>query len=768
MDTIGPDDPRLHSCAEEPIQIPGAIQPHGFLVACPMDGETPFLFSENTPRWLGHEALRQTAEAWLPAEMLKVWRTARRDIDAGEHYKLGECRVAAQGEDPQRFEVIAHRSAQDHQLIEFIGLDAAHPAGDRLWYFDITKSILNALQRLERLEDYCDQFVQRFKVATSYDRVMIYRFDDRWNGQVIAEACNEGMEAYLGFHYPASDIPPQARALYEKTLLRVIPDVHYRAIPLVSSSGAVNPNELDLSHARLRAVSPVHVQYLKNMGVDATLTVSLMIQGRLWGMIACHHHAPRRASHDFIAACEFLAQIVAQQLDRLLQHQTLEDSKTLQAIHPRLIQQMTDSDEFMDGLIKGSPNVADLVNADGAAIVFSSELFTVGRTPSLEQVHSIHQWLQHHLDDSRMMFHTDHLCALMDGAETFKDTASGLLAVALSEAPHDMVLWFRGELRRSVVWAGDPTKAVLTRDDGSMAELQPRSSFAAWREEIVGYSRPWRPAELSEARHLRNPIVEMSLKQGRLLIRLNHELATAKADAERSNTNKTDALSNLSHEIRTPLNAIVGYSEMLKYAKAGPLSDQQQRYVDYVVDSARHLLSLINDLLDASRLEAGSLRLHPEMVDMAHLFTDTLAMMEPLAERAGVTLNASHDTELPRAKVDPKRVRQVFVNLLSNAVKYNRPGGKVTATLSYDAPENLLVMRVEDTGYGISAANRRHLFERFYRVEGNRQEQREGSGLGLTISKELVEMHGGRIEVESTLGAGSVFTVRLPTVAPAQ
>ncbi|MFL5286011.1 MAG: histidine kinase, partial [Rhodopila sp.] len=364
---------------------------------------------------------------------------------------------------------------------------------------------------------------------------MVYRFLPDDSGMVIAEARHPDTESFLGLHYPASDIPRQARALYLKNWIRLIPDTHYTPAPMVP---AVNPRDgrpLDLSYSVLRSVSPIHLEYLHNMGVAASMSLSLILGDRLWGLIACHHRTPRFLPHRLRMACELFAQVASWRLETLVAGEDFEAQLHSKRIHEELIKNISQEADLAAGLTRQRPNLLDYIPAEGVGLWLDGAFTPLGRTPDADQVAALVAWLNRTAADG--VFHTDRLPLDYPPPAAFADVASGLIALSVSRTPRDYVLWFRPEVIRTVTWGGNPNKPVETGPDG--ARLTPRKSFAAWREAVKLHAHPWRSADIEAAKTLRLSLLEVvlqridqiarereiaRLKQEKLTVELDHRL----------------------------------------------------------------------------------------------------------------------------------------------------------------------------------------------------------------------------------------------------
>ena len=353
---------------------------------------------------------------------------------------------------------------------------------------------------------------------------MVYRFLPDDSGVVAAEDARAGLESFLGLHYPASDIPKQARELYRRNWIRSIPDIDYTAAPLVPDRNARVAGPIDMSHCALRSVSSIHVEYLRNMGVRASMSASIVVQDRLWGMLVLHHYSPRHVPADLRIACEMFAQIFS--LHVATKEQAEISARHLEARGARetLLGTLADAEDI--GQVLASWDLLGYVGAAGAAVYLDGVLRCVGQTPSVEQTEALFRWLN---TINQPVYVTDRLAAEFPPAAEFPALASGLLAVAVSREPRDYVLWFRPEFGRTVRWAGDPSKSVKVGPLG--ARLTPRGSFAEWLEETRLRCAPWSDFDREAAEALRVILLECILR-GVDEVRRRRAYAAAQSMAE--------------------------------------------------------------------------------------------------------------------------------------------------------------------------------------------------------------------------------------------
>jgi chemotaxis family two-component system sensor kinase Cph1 len=414
------------------------------------------------------------------------------------------------GRPPRAFDCLIHRPRDGGLIIEL------EPAGPVIDLSHDLERALRAITAAASLPALCDETSRIFKTLTGYDRVMVYRFDNEGHGEVFSEERESALEPYLGNRYPASDIPQIARRLYERNRVRVLQDVEYAPIPLTPPVSPINGGQLDMSLCFLRSISPIHVQYLKNMGVRATLVVSLMVSGKLWGLISCHHYVPRFIHFEQRTVCELLAEAVATRIAALESFARVQAELSVRRLEQRMIRAITREGDWRGALFDGSIALLEPVGATGAALLFEGEVRTAGDVPGTSALREIGMWLD-----------TKTEAGLVATASFGKDAAkfaaltpiaSGLLAVPVSRTPGEYLLWLRPERVRTVTWGGNPFAPHEVGDDP--ATLSPRRSFAQWHQLVEGTADPWSDADLAAARLIGDTVTDvvMQFRSVRLLI----------------------------------------------------------------------------------------------------------------------------------------------------------------------------------------------------------------------------------------------------------
>jgi serine phosphatase RsbU (regulator of sigma subunit) len=365
-----------------------------------------------------------------------------------------------------------------------------------------------------------DTAARAVRDLTGFDRVMVYRYDEDYNGEVVAESKRADLNSFLGLHYPSTDIPAQARALYEKSWLRLISDVGYTPAPLVPTTAPGSGTPLDLTHATLRSVSPIHVEYLQNMGVHASMSISLLRHGRLWGLIACHHYAgPHLPPFGNRVAAEFLGSTLSLRLVDRFEDDQLRRRLAAQSVLAKLTAATLNDREPLAAALLGAPDLLDLVPADGVVVDIQGDRRVRGSVPPPEVVAAVAAWARGAGDE---IADSDWLSRELPALPLDPQLAAGALALNLPDGQY--AVWFRREVLRSVDWGGDPHNKAIALSEGDRIRISPRKSFDRWREIAHQRSEPWTPGETESAEALRRYLVESLYRRTRGALRVAETL----------------------------------------------------------------------------------------------------------------------------------------------------------------------------------------------------------------------------------------------------
>ncbi|GAC1347512.1 MAG: hypothetical protein NVSMB18_32690 [Acetobacteraceae bacterium] len=513
----------LSNCEREQIHLAGSIQPHGALLVLREPDYVVVQASANAQSLLGLDA--DPVGMPLAAFPGNLASCISPHLNVPLLHSMPLAVRAALGSPVRHFDVALHRPPQGGIVIE---LEPATPPANR------TRAVEDAIQRIlaaYSLRALCDDTARIVRELTGYDRVMLYRFDPEGHGEVFAEERADGLEPFLGNRYPATDIPQIARRLYERNRVRVLVDIGYTPVPVVPELSPLTGQPLDMSLCLLRSVSPIHVQYLKNMGVCATLVVSLMAGGRLWGLVACHHHVPRIVPFEMRVVCELLGEAVATRIAALESSARGQAELAVRRLEQRLVESIPREGDWRGALFDSAPSLLQPLRATGAALLFENQVMVAGDVPGTQQVRELGQWLDGRRGEP--VFATASLGLDEPAFAELRRPASGVVAVALSASPGEYLVWFRPERVRTVTWGGDPRKAVVV--GATPMDLSPRRSFAQWHQLVEQTCDPWTEADLVAARLIGETVKDVILQFRSVGMLIAHEqLERVRAQVRRS------------------------------------------------------------------------------------------------------------------------------------------------------------------------------------------------------------------------------------------
>lgn len=730
-------DSALQQCAREPIHTPNCIQPHGLMLVTPETSDEIIQVSENVIQHLGisaQDCIGKNLNDIIGGENLAIINKTIREADLAP-YKFTSVILAG-----KPYDAVVHFS-RHYKVIEFEPKSIADKDSLQQVYEDLRNYSIEA-QQAHEIESLYNLIVSHVRNITGFDRVKLYKFDESWNGSVVAENRADYMTSYLGLHFPASDIPEQARRLYSINYLRLIPDIRYKPSPLYPAviSGARKP--LDMSYSILRSVSPIHIQYLENICVEASMSISIMQDNKLWGLIACHHQTNLHISHSIRVLCEIIAHIFSAKLTTM--RRSLNNQR--QELRKLLIEKLSLSssmDTFESTIARNSEAALQAMDADGIAIFADNKFFYFGETYEQECIEKLASWYRKF--GNKSVVHTSFVGDYFKHDPILKELAGGALFVPIGMYSDDIAIWFRKARIKSVNWAGNPEKPVEQTKAGY--RLTPRSSFELWQTTVKGHSKNWSFTDIETAESIAQIILENS-----------------KIQADIANRAKTDFLSHMSHELRTPLGAIISIIQVLNRDKT--LTSDQKKLISNLEVSSESLFNLINDLLDISKIEANEFSLEIVPFKIAELVEDVRSIMSVKAAeknlQLGISYQAAKDYEF---QGDKTKIKQVLFNLVNNAIKFTERGFvNLFASISDSMHPEIKILNLEiiDSGIGIDESKLDAIFGKFIQADSSTARIYGGTGLGLSICKSIVDLIGGDIVVTSKVGLGSNFKVSLP------
>jgi diguanylate cyclase (GGDEF)-like protein/PAS domain S-box-containing protein len=492
--------PDLTTCEREPIHTPGHIQPCGVLLATSPGSRAISHVSANCASAIGLSAWQILGTDLCELVGAAAFATMQAALSDPAHPHSPVLDLTLPIPVGARRRVVVHRH-QDRWIVE---LEDAPARDDEAADLSRAQHVIASLRQARTVSLLCEGLARQMRRLVGYDRVMVYRFDEAGHGTVIAEDRSADLRPFLHMRFPASDIPPQARRLYRLQRVRFVCDVHYTPVDVLAADGT----ELDMTFCGLRGISPVHLEYLRNLGVAASLSISLLHDDRLWGLIACHHRTPKQPGADMRALCDMMGQVASVLLQRVAEAEGLATRLERFAIAGRIREDIDATESVLTGLCRDPARLLDLVGAGGAFIRSDGTQRLIGQTPPADRAGAMVDALLRERHGAIASVSDAGLpggLAAGAGAE-----ASGILVMPLPNTPGDVVAWFRPGLVRTVTWAGDPAKPVIQHPDGP--RLSPRQSFAAWTEQVRGHSAPWTPADLQAAEVLHRAVTGARLR----------------------------------------------------------------------------------------------------------------------------------------------------------------------------------------------------------------------------------------------------------------
>jgi light-regulated signal transduction histidine kinase (bacteriophytochrome) len=660
----------ITSCDREPIHLLGAVQPFGFLIAVSSDWRISHA-SANLSGYLNVSAQsvldKSLDEILLPAAMHAI----RGAVQAMASLATVERLFNLPMQENRCFDLAVHRSG-DWIVIE------AEPGVEEN-KFDAASSTRTMIARLQgptTVLELCQEAARQVRALTGFDRVMVYRFDEDGSGEVVAERTQSMLQPYLGLHYPASDIPRQARELYLKNTLRLIADVDAPAVAIqMFAHDASTP--LDLTLSGLRSVSPIHLEYLRNMGVAASMSISILQQGKLWGLMVCHHGVPRQLSLNLRTTAELFGQMFSFMLESRQRDIERVQASFRQTQHHQLMDSLDQSGSVFNMLEMEIGKLRSMISCDGFAASIDGRFMASGIVPSETAVTGFCEFLAG--TSPQTLFFSDYLAAEYPAANAFEDRSAGVLVVPLVNMEKSYLYFFRGPWDHSREWAGDPRKAASTEQAGG--SLRPRTSFAAWTEQVRGHCKPWNADDRQTAERLRVSLRDVIVKQ----------IGSPHNSLSKVSERNDRLVAELNHRVRNILGLVRG---MVSQSHDGVA------HVEDFIESISgriQALARAHDQITAVQWADAPLRKLVEAESLAYLMP---GMDRLVAKGPGVLLNPySFPT-----------IALVIHELMTNAAKYgalSTRAGQVTVSWAVDGTGDLAIRWEEKNGPTVRPPTRR-------------------------------------------------------------
>ncbi|MGU3665234.1 histidine kinase dimerization/phosphoacceptor domain -containing protein [Methylobacterium sp. A49B] len=714
-------------CEREPIHIPGSIQPNAVMLAADAATLHVQAYSANVSEIVDPVepplAGRPLADV-LPADFVAAIRV-RLGGGTLEDGRSLRRRITFLGSGAT-YHAVAHAHAG--RLIVELELEPDSDDDFATASQVDTELAVGRLREAGSLADAARIAALEIRALTGFEAVLVYRFDTDWNGEAVAEdKAPDWSRSLLGLRFPASDIPAQARALYTKAKSRFVIDRDSVPVGLVAAPGGGNA-PLDLTFAQHRTLSPIHLEYQRNLGVNGSMSISIMVEGRLWGLMIGHHRRPHYVTPETRSAATVLTDAFAMRVQEIESRRLWEERQAHLDVEGRLVRGLTRSDDFVAALTTGATTLLDLFSATGAGIVSGGRVTLIGRTPPAKAVTAIAAWLRDRVPASEGGYSSNNFSAEYPKAALHREIASGLLAAFVDESRENLLLWFRPEVPSTVTWGGDPRKPVLA-GSGPVAVL-PRRSFERWIEERTGFASPWADWQIQLAGSLAEAVEGVVLRQRRKI----DELTSLLAEKERLLEQKDLLTREIDHRVKNSLQIVSAFLQMQRRQIAD--GDARQAFAD---TSARVMsVARVHDSLYQA-----------ERVDEVDLGQTIESLCNDLAGLAGdghaVDLTAEPGLMVPYRKA--VALSLIATELVTNAFKYAANpagGGRVEVSVSASGPGEVQ-LRVCDDGGGLPDD------------WADAKARGKGSGLGMKLIRAMLDQINAKLDVANNPGA--CFTI---------
>jgi len=714
------------NCDQEPIHICGEVQEYGYLIGT--KNSKIVSYSENIFELFSLDS------SILGKDIHVLFNDLNLDINWNSYSDNQQLAIQHVGINGEEYTLSIHT----HNEVTFFEIEKVIPN------HKINKEYA-AIQHILRNSDdenIWKVLLKEVQEIIDYDRAMIYQFLYDGSGEVIEELVKPNLESYIHLHYPESDIPAQARALYLKNTVRITSNASGKTYPILGEQ----KERLDLTYCTTRATSPIHVQYIKNSGVEASFSTSIIVNGQLWGMVACQNAQPKHLDLQSRLLVETLTRTSANAYGSCKALETLEEYQRINLSNISLRQNLLNEEDFGKSLETNIQDIMDSCNADGMIIKINNEILTAGNVPGHSDIEKLIVWSKENNENfEENIFISNTLCQDISVELDNPEICCGVITSVLGNNTSDMLIWLRKEQGQSIKWAGKPEKGTVSeiKDGVEIIKFSPRKSFEVWKEYVKDSSLPWKIKEIESARWITSVILKASHTKSSQIFDLNNQLKELNQEL--------DSFSHtISHDLNTPLTIIKLNAQL---AKKLPDPEKVQKTLDSIITQVDTMSEMIRNVLELSRIKKSEIELRGIEVD---------ALISKLAEDSKLSFNSPHTKIIientPEVLGDKTMIYQVFVNIIGNAVKYSSKSDKPLVKIVGEVYEDAVTYKITDNGIGIDDQDSGKMFKIFSRMSNAREFK--GNGVGLSIVHHLMEKMGGNISYESEHGKGTTFILK--------
>lgn len=730
----------LSNCDKEPIQYIGCIQPIGFLLVIDRDSRIIEQASENVEQYFPitdpHDMLgKPLTDFFFPNGGNSIVQNfLKEDRIDPDIVKIGE----------NKYFVFTHES--EGKIIVEGELFVDYPNEEKVRHIQIQTDLLKQLPLIDNLEEMGNFVAKLVRESLNYDRVDILRFDKNWHSEVIAECKKGNIPSFLWHHFPASDIPGPARNLLLKKLVRQIANSHAPAVDIIPSQNPSTGRPSNLLKSELRSPSEIHLEYVRNMGVAATISFSILVKGELWGIISCHNFQPVFINYWIRQICEQITHAFGLSIGSLQKKIDLQDYKIFKHRKEAFIAELEKINDLSLGLMLNKNTLLGLTQGTGVALILEDRVYLAGNTPKRSHIDKLVKWLS--TEVNKRVLSTRHLSKIFPMAVEFKDVASGLLALEISRYNGEYLLFFKPEITETRIWAGNPTKPV----QGKEQRIHPRKSFEKWKEVVNGKSQAWSTIELDITKRLVKDLTAIQLRhQASQLKELNAELNLTAKRLARKNSQLKDFGLIMAHNLRGPMSNIVGLNYLYE---DDPSEANTAFFLEQTVGITKNMLETLGDLnvIIETGLED---QLPSEKVDLKKIVQKEWQSLEEKMGKATIIT----DFLVPSLYLPKFYLESILHNFISNALKYRSPDRNLSVLVKSWREKGLVYLSVADNGLGMDLER---MGNKVFGLYNTFHKHGQSKGLGLYVTKMQIEKLGGEVSVQSEPNVGTTFTVSFP------
>lgn len=740
-------------CDSEPIHLINELQDFGLLMILSPESQQIIAIGENANEYLNcnpETALNQLIDHFFP--------------DLKEHLqgldeKLAQIKNNVLSVAFAKAHIVYFvniRKIDDFILLE-VEAEREGSANDAAQEFNMYMASILSSKELCQVYDLSVKTIQKIG---DFDRVVLYKFKEDFSGEVIAESKKENMDSLLGFHFPSSDIPLPARKMFENNPIRVVNRKSDRILRIIRIS-EYSDYSFNLGGAGLRAPHSQHIEYLTNLGIDTSVSLSLVCEGRLWGLVICHNLKTRVPSPSIKNYLSIFANLVSVQIDLMIRNENSLSSLVIEKNLLRLISKINQSPIGLltDIFEKEADFLLEIMRADGFLFQWKGHIHKFGETPSISILTQITEFLD--IFQNQNLFYTDQLGSIPGFEPIDFSVFPGVLAIPISFTVGDRFIWFKKEMPRTIHWGGNPEQTHLSQTE----KVSPRKSFKKFIETVKGKSEPWSKSKLSAIEGLMDvrDIIERKLLKEDLdesLVKIKN----SEEELRKLNQTKDRFFSIISHNLRSPFSGLLGMSELLLDSLSDKLHLDISEIEDCAVNiskSAEKALKLLNNLFEWGRLQTGKFTIDRKDFALSSLVDELKFIFVPKFSEKNLDLKISCE-ENPQVHSDYKVLLSVLTQVLSNAKKFSNRFGEVVC--NFYQQDGMLKIDTTDRGVGMNQEDLEKLFKIESKFLNPGTEGEHGTGLGLIIANECLKLLGGKIAVISTLGSGTTVRIQVPQI----